>query len=59
MTVVEEFFDEKGNSSLRSGFKIDDESVTIHSAYFVGVIESQGHEDVISKSRFEDNEELR
>ncbi|XP_076815402.1 N-acetylglucosamine-1-phosphotransferase subunits alpha/beta-like isoform X2 [Clavelina lepadiformis] len=59
MTVVEEFFDEKSNSSLRSGFKIDDESITIHSAYFVGVIESQGHEDVISKSRFEDNEELR
>uniref|UniRef100_F6ZDG1 N-acetylglucosamine-1-phosphotransferase subunits alpha/beta n=1 Tax=Ciona intestinalis TaxID=7719 RepID=F6ZDG1_CIOIN len=54
-------FKEKGNSTLKLGFVMGStyNKVDVKLAYFVGRVEPHESEDVISKSRFEDNEELR
>uniref|UniRef100_F7AFG7 N-acetylglucosamine-1-phosphotransferase subunits alpha/beta n=1 Tax=Ciona intestinalis TaxID=7719 RepID=F7AFG7_CIOIN len=60
-TLVDEFAKEKGNSTLKLGFVMGStyNKVDVKLAYFVGRVEPHESEDVISKSRFEDNEELR
>uniref|UniRef100_H2Z4G7 LNR domain-containing protein n=1 Tax=Ciona savignyi TaxID=51511 RepID=H2Z4G7_CIOSA len=59
--LVDDFANEKGNSTLKLGFAMGNSysKVEVKLAYLVGKIEAHGSDDVISRSRFEDNEELR
>nr|CAB3250130.1 N-acetylglucosamine-1-phosphotransferase subunits alpha/beta [Phallusia mammillata] len=57
--LVDDIANDKSNSTLKTGIKIDGESVKVHECYLVGLTQSATGDDEVSRSRFEDNEELR